>query len=623
MSLGTRNGKEGMRGISRWAVALLFGLTMFGILLSPAGRVLEKEYGLPLLYALRGPVAAPPEAMVIGLDNRSVRWLNARAIGWYNDPDSIHQSAPGLAECMPESSWQALLGAANINHIPRPVHACLVDALAARGARLISFDINFNKDRQGDAVLAGAIARAGNVLLFERFADDDGIELRSQPKAMFREAAIDTMAFRVDSARGQMVTGYRLRYDLAGDLRAMPDRAWSAYTGEPLPQAVEGLQWFWLYGPPLSVRTVPLMNVFDPGAAAMPEDMSNVVVFIGSSDPEDASIDDHFPVPTSGRGNRLIGGVELAATAFLNRLHGTQLQRLPAWAEGLVAFLVAVLGTAIVFNMAGWKLVWGLGLLALGWLAVSGAAFAGAQLWLPVAVPVFLTSGLLVLGALSVRYMFVRTLVERLAPRQVASTLLGGTDADRRTMRTEQATVMFIDLIGSTGMAESLDEFTYSGAISQYYETATGVVEAHGGMVVEFMGDGVLAMFSQSVSGPRHAARACAAASALLSRVAEDNSQVGADTPELGLRIGINTGLTATGDIGAKHRFNFKALGDVVNVAARLEHLAKEIGDQGRGVILLSEATKDAALLPGESLEALGFRKLRGRRDAVNIFRLL
>ena len=91
----------------------------------------------------------------------------------------------------------------------------------------------------------------------------------------------------------------------------------------------------------------------------------------------------------------------------------------------------------------------------------------------------------------------------------------------------------------------------------------------------------------------------------------------------LRLRVGINTGVTTIGDIGARHRFNFKALGDVVNVAARLERLGKEIGPEGRHVVLLSGATRQDSGLPDSAVESLGERQLRGRETPVSVFRFV
>ena len=575
-----------MRKIIRSMCAIAFGLVMLVVYFLPFGQSLESNYGLRLLYAVRGDLPAPPEALVIGLDNRSVRWLNRNI-------RKLDQAAPELDACLPDFARQSLEGAANINHVPRSVHACLLDRLVPLEPRLVVFDINFNKPRPDDEVFAEAVARSGNVLLFERFSDDaTGIE-RLHPVGALKNAALDTMAFNVNSARGEIATGYLTRHGPFRDLLPMPDKAWTLYTGDALPEARPDVQPFWMYGPPTTVQTIPLMSVFDSGGAALPDDLKNRVIFVGSSDPEDASIDDHFPVPTSG--DRLIGGVELAATAFLNRLYGTQLQRPDPAIEALVVFLVATIGAMVILSFAGWTMMSTLAALSVGWLVISIVAFIQAQLWLPVAVPVFLTAAILTLAAISVRYLFVRALVARLAPKQIARSLIGGTVADRRGVKTEPATIMFTDLVGSTGLAETLDEIEYSYAVNRYYDAATEVIEDHGGMVVEFMGDGILSLFSETVTGKDHAARCCRAAEALLAKVAEDNVAAGPDAPMLSLRIGINTGVTATGDIGARTRYNFKALGDVVNVAARLESMGKTIVDRGENVVLLSGTTRDAA----------------------------
>lgn len=616
---------DGVRRFYRCLWAVLFALIMLGVWMLPPGRMLEREYGLPLLYEIRGDVPVPQEALVIGLDNGSVGWLNRLAVGWQNDPGSLEARAPKLAGCLDADSMTTLLGAANINHLPRAVHACLLAELSARNARLVSFDINFNKQRPGDEVFRDAIAAAGNVLLFERVRFEEGLSLqRIEPRRMFREVALGTTAFRVDSERGEIATSYLTRIDPEDRVLPMPDKVWQEYTGQTRPAPLVTFQPIWLYGPPRTVRTVPLAAVFDPAAArTLPDDLSNTVVFIGSSDPEDAAIDDHFPVPTSGRGNQLIGGVELAATAFLNRLHGTMLHRPAPRTEGLIVFLVALAGGLTVALLSGRRLWLVIGAVSVGYLAVAAAAFQSALLWLPVAVPVFLTTLCVALMAISARYFFARALVTRLAPRQVASMLLEGTDTDRRATRTEQATIMFMDLKGSTGMAESMEEGAYTAAMSRYYDTATDVVEDNGGMVVEFLGDGIVAMFSHSVTGPEHAARACAAAQSLIARIRADNAEADPDG-SLNIRIGINSGLTATGEIGARRRFNFKALGDVVTVASRLEQMGKTViaGEAGEHVVLISGATQDAARLGPEQCEALGPLTVRGRQATLEVYRV-
>ena len=613
-----------MRLVYRFVTAIVFGCLMLAVYVSPIGQTLEREYGLPFLYSIRGDLEVPGEAMVIGLDNESVRWLNGLAIAWNNDAEALDREAPTLKKCLSQRNLEDLLGAANINHIPRSVHACLIDALNERKARLIAFDINFNKDRPDDPVLEAALSRAGNVLLFERFSDQGAFVQRIQPREDFRKLALGTMAFQVDATRGAMATSYLTTFRQHEDLMPMPEKAWTLYTGQARPGHAEPFQPIWLYGPPRSVPTVSLKDLFDPQTTeTVPEDLSNVVVFIGSSDPEDAAIDDHFPVPTSGRGNELIGGVELAATAFLNRLHGTILKRPAEGIEAAIVFLVAFLGGFVVLMLTRWRLIYAIAVISLGYMAVAALTFSQALVWLPVAVPVFLTALLVSLAAISVRYFFARALVSRLAPRQIASMLLEGTTPDRRAVKTEHATVIFTDLMGSTRMGEVMDEVSYSDSVNLYYDTATDVIEAHDGMVVEFMGDGIVSLFSESVTGANHAAKGCAAARALVARLSRDNREAGDERPPLLTRMGINSGLTATGDIGARHRFQYKALGDVVNVAARLEQHGKTVDTDDEHIILVSETTFAAANLSTTETEVVGDLQLRGREASLGVYRLL
>ena len=327
-------------------------------------------------------------------------------------------------------------------------------------------------------------------------------------------------------------------------------------------------------------------------------------------------------VPTSGRGNELIGGVELAATAFLNRLHGTMLNRPSEVVDGLIVFGVAFLGALAVLTLTRWRLILTIAAISAGYLVLASLSFSLGRIWLPVAVPAFLTTLLVSLAAISVRYLFARALVSRLAPRQVANMLLDGTSADRRAVRTEHATVIFTDLVGSTRMGEQLDEIGYSDTVNLYYDLATDVIEAHGGMVVEFMGDGIVSLFSESVTGQAHAARGCEAALALVRRLIAENEAPG-DRPPLRIRIGINSGLTATGDIGARRRFQYKALGDVVNVAARLEQHGKTVDTNDEHIILISASTFASAGLTREATVPVGDIQVRGREAGLKVYRLL
>lgn len=594
----------------RAGIAAAGALVLALALASPWGQGLEREVGLTWLYRLRGPVPVPAGPLIVGLDQASVNWLQFHA-------DDLGTVAPELAPCVTAAGRAALARARNVGDLPRSLHACLIDMATARGAALVVFDILFAIDTPDDAVLAAAMARSGRVLLFERLrgeAESPGLPQLLHPHPGIAAAARGSGAFQIVAPTGTVVQGYVTRFEgFPGteNLAALAHRL----TGGTVAADGPVERPIWLYGPPLSVPTVPLARV---AAGGLPADLRGRVMFVGASDPGVIGTPDHFRVPVSDGAARTMGGVELMASAYANLAAGDDLRRPPPLAgAGLVAGFALVLGW--LAQARGRRGVVAALVLPPLWALAAALAFAQGQLWLPLAVPVLLGGPLGLMLALVNRDAFARTLVARLAPRQIAADLLQGAVSERRAVASEPATIVFTDLVGSTDLGDRLDTSAYSAVMNHYYDTVTAVIEAEGGMVVEFMGDGILALFPLSVTGPGHAARACAAARAMGAALDAAGPPAGLGPGALRLRIGIHTGQTATGDIGARHRFSYKALGDTVNVAARLEELAKS-RDTGRGsVILVSEATRSAAGLGPEVCEPLGPVTLRGKRTTISV----
>lgn len=611
----------------RIAGCIALALVLALVFLSPLGQRLERDFGLASLYYLRGPVEVPPEAIVIALDQQSVNWLQFNA----GDFARVSDILPG---CLTPHSVEALRRARNISDMPRGVHACLIGELMRRDARLIGFDILFQVETPDDTALAAAIRDAGNVVLYERIRTDAeqsaeagalGLPQRMHPRRIFVEAAGATAAFLVNAPSGNFVEGYVRRMPEFPDLGNMAEVAWSLYTGLPEPAGAEPPHRpIWLYGPPRAIPTWTLRDVFERGSAnPLPASLAAVAVFIGVSDPEFLGTKDHFKIPIRDARENDIGGVELLAAAFLNLLHGEVMSK-PGPAVGASVVLLFVLAVTLAARILPGR--WGLiaiAVLAGGYAAAAWTVFTRAHLWPPFAVPVFLGVTAAALLALATRYAFARMLVARLTPAPVARILLEASTTERRAVRTEPATVMFTDLVGSTRMGDRLSNLDYTAVMNHYYDAATTAIEAHEGMVVEFMGDGILAIWSESISGPHHATRACEAALALSAEMrAAPPATLPAAGEEIRLRIGINSGMTATGDIGARHRFNFKALGDTVNVAARLEQLGRDVDDGGGDVILVSHTTCAMSDFPPERFEDLGTVPLRGKRDPTGVARL-
>ena len=179
-------------------------------------------------------------------------------------------------------------------------------------------------------------------------------------------------------------------------------------------------------------------------------------------------------------------------------------------------------------------------------------------------------------------------------PRQAA---LGGAVVE--------VTAVFADLRGFTTFSEASTPEQIVAMLNRYFEVATAEILAAGGTIVQFVGDALMALFNAPVRQPDHAVRAAAAALRMQAGI----DAVGEpDWPRF--RVGINTGPALVGNIGSTELRNFNAMGDAVNVAARLETTALP------GQVVIGESTR--ALLPsGTVTEPLGELAVKGRRTPV------
>jgi adenylate cyclase len=148
-----------------------------------------------------------------------------------------------------------------------------------------------------------------------------------------------------------------------------------------------------------------------------------------------------------------------------------------------------------------------------------------------------------------------------------------------------EISVLFADIRGSTGIAERTSAVEFRRLVQQFYFRAAKAIDQSDGIIDKFLGDGIMALFIPLMSGPTHAAQAIDAGEALLRAVAD---------PELvegGVRVGagVHTGLAFVGTVGSEEKLDFTALGDTVNVAARLG------SDAGAGELLVSAASWAAA----------------------------
>jgi class 3 adenylate cyclase len=196
----------------------------------------------------------------------------------------------------------------------------------------------------------------------------------------------------------------------------------------------------------------------------------------------------------------------------------------------------------------------------------------------------------------------------RFVPQAIVNAMIAGRGALAPVER--EATVLFADIAGFTGMTERAGAARTVEILNVYFDEATRIIGAHNGIVTQFQGDAVLATFNVPIEDAGHAANAFNAACAILACVAEREFA----GERIRVRIGINTGLLVAGNVGGGGRQSYTVHGDTVNLAARLEALCKDHGTS----LLVSAATAKA--LPQARLVAVGDIVVRGFAEPVTVF---
>lgn len=187
-------------------------------------------------------------------------------------------------------------------------------------------------------------------------------------------------------------------------------------------------------------------------------------------------------------------------------------------------------------------------------------------------------------GALDSFAKYVPTPVVRELLRQGEAARLGG--------RVRPITVLFTDIRGFTGVSEGMTPAALTALLADYFARAMAAIDAAGGAVDKMIGDAIMALFGAPVASDDHAARAVRAAlacdRALTAYEAECRA---AGKPPLVTHFGLASGEAFVGNVGSRDRLNFTALGDVVNLASRLEGACKVYGTR----ILCADAVRRAA----------------------------
>jgi adenylate cyclase len=404
---------------------------------------------------------------------------------------------------------------------------------------------------------------------------------------------------------------------LPGDLARYPywrAGGWAPTGGPPTPLRADELWRINFVGPAGSFLAIPSDAVAELGAPDAPpvaddNPLRDRVVLVGATF---ADSRDFFQTPT-GR----LTGVEVHAN-LVHMLATRSLIHPASWLTSL-SIQLAVVGAAGL--LLTWLRPLAGTLVALGLTLVIGVpasylAFHGGGYAFDFMLPILVTC-LIGIGAEGLARRRFRDSFGRYVGRDVMDQVLSENPTLQGARR--EVSVLVSDLRGFTTLSETMPAEQVAAHLNEYFPAMIDAIFAERGMINDFIGDGILAVFGAPLPEAEHAWRAARAAmgmQAALERLNHEWARRGVPTLRMG--VGIHTGVVFAGNVGGRDRIKYTVVGDTVNVTARLEGVNKELGT--------------TTLITAETREAIGDRAdtryrgevpVKGRAEPLRVYELL
>lgn len=327
-----------------------------------------------------------------------------------------------------------------------------------------------------------------------------------------------------------------------------------------------------------------------------------------------------------------VPGVEIHAQALEQMLSGDYLSR-PAYATGAELLFLVAFGALVAWMIyrIGAVAAAAIGTLAIltvfaaSWLAYVNAGYLFD--------PVYPALAILLLYLATSLNSYVETETDRNRVRSAFShyvapplveELARNHDKLQLGGETREVSLLFADVRGFTRISEGMSAQELIRFLNRLFTPLSDVILAERGTIDKFMGDAVMAFWNAPVLDPKHARNACVAALAMLRELERLNSIWAAEAASRGetpqpvrIGIGINTGDCCVGNVGSPQRFDYSILGDVVNVASRLEDTTKTYGTP----IVVGGRTADCA--PEMAMIEIDSVEIRGKQRPERVYALL
>ncbi len=417
--------------------------------------------------------------------------------------------------------------------------------------------------------------------------------------------------------------------ELASRMRAALEADHSLAPGRPTRAQIEALIDLYagesmrllnFFGP---ASTIPALG-FDEALAMNDENASRAfhgkAVIVGYAEFAQPEQVEHFNTVFTTAAGLELSGMEIAATAFANLLHGDTIRPTAKTTWTLVAMLAGLISTVLCLLLPNRFAFPAVAALVFGYGAIAFLLFAKHSLWLPVVIPMFVAAPLGLGAGTLWKYETARRQRNRIreaftqfVPKEVVAMLEQNAEHIGRTRESVECACVATDAANFTTLAETMSPEQLADFLNVYYEALFRPIPKHGGFVSDVVGDAMLAIWPNRTPDTRH--HVCAALLEMREAASQFNHRLASN--RLTTRFGVDWGRVVLTTVGAHGHYEYRAVGDPVNTANRIQDLNKKLGTR----VLVSEPALEG--VEDFLLREVGRFLLRGKALPVHAFELI
>lgn len=564
---------------------------------------------------------------------------------------------------------------------PTSVHAKLVENLNKAGAKVIAYDVVFDNpdihDLKNDTLFAEAVKKHGNVLLAGELRRNI-MQLAEETSPMFPTPVLTTnnpnrvSLVRVHPDLDGAVRAYKFGlthhgenyYRLALDVvRKYADIPYEEidpigasedeyFTLGPYNILKYRANSFFInyYGPEGTFPEVSFEEVIDDSSYTTVfeseiqygvngfddpdighlslETFKDKIVIVGATMP---LLKDFYPTPFANQGNNARPGYQIHANAVQTILDGNYIERFRGWYTLLIMLFFCLIITGINRYVNASLGIAASLVLGGGYFWLTYWAFVNHNVLMIITGPL-LSVVLTQVGMVSYEYYIEQKEKRRIkgmfssyvSPELVNQMIESGEEPQLGGEETYM-TAFFSDIVSFSTFSEQLEAKELVQLINEYLNAMTNIINERGGTLDKYIGDAIVSFFGSPVFMEDHAYQACISSQLMHRELAVLREKWKKDGwPEIVVnmqhRIGMNTGVMVTGNMGSTRRFNYTMMGDNVNLAARCESGAKQYGV----FTMVTESTKEQAEKFGDEcvFRLLDNIVVKGRTKPVKVYEI-